>query len=180
MVDRIIRLAATLLMLAVAGLGQWFFGNLYEAVVMVPNWRVGFVYEAMTSRPQYEAGSPMRYYVPTTQVAIVLLWAASLLAWRAVPEARRWLGLGSLLALAATVLTIYIVTQLNLRLFFGDRPLALSEAAPLMRQWALLNDARLVLVGSALASAANALRIVHRGSILRERIGVHPMHPGPA
>jgi hypothetical protein len=84
-----------------------------------------------------------------------------------MPGARRWLGAGSLLGLAAIGLTVYIVTQLNLKLFFGDRTLSDDEVAPMMRRGAWRNHARLARVGSALASAANALRIVYRESILR-------------
>jgi hypothetical protein len=78
--DRKIRLASIQLAIAVLGLARSFFGNLDEAVVLAPNWRVGFEHEAMTGRSQFEAGSPMRLYMPSTRIATVLLRAASLLA----------------------------------------------------------------------------------------------------
>lgn len=165
--SRKLRITAALLVIAVIGLAQWFFGNLYEAVVTAPNWRVGFEYDALTGRSQHEAGSPIRYYVPITQLAVLALWAASFIGWSAVPPLRRWLGAASVSALAALLLTGYIVTQLNLRLFFGQKTPTVSEAGPLMQQWQWLNYSRLALVSLALTAAALALRLVYRETALR-------------
>jgi hypothetical protein len=162
------QLALTLLSIALIGIAQWFFGNLYEAVVTAPNWRVAFTYELLTGQSQFDAGSPVRYYVPVTQLAIVLLWVASALTWRAVPISRRWLGIASIAGALALVLTIYIVTQLNLRLFFGGTALDVAQATPLMQQWQALNYLRVLLVGTTLLATAAALRLIYRTHVLAQ------------
>ena len=85
--ERRLRLVNALLVLALLGAAQWFFGNLYDAVVTAPNWRVGFEYEAITGRSQHGDGA-IQYYVPTTGIAIVLLWVAALLGRRTIPDVR--------------------------------------------------------------------------------------------
>ncbi len=166
-------LAAVLIAVALLGVAQWFFGNLYEAVVTAPNWRVGFEYEALTGRSQ-GAGRPFHYYVPTTWVAAVLLWVATALSWRSHPRARRWLAAASLATLAALLLTAYIVTQLNLRLFFGPPVHDAESVRPLMERWQALNGARAAILGIALAATSEALRRVHRDAVARSLAVPHP------
>jgi hypothetical protein len=164
--ERRLRLVTALLTLALLGIAQWFFGNLYEAVVTAPNWRVGFEYEAMTGRSQ-NADRAIWYYVPFTWVAVLLLWAAAILGWRPVPRSRAWLATASASSLAAVVLSVYIITRLNLRLFLGGPVREIDSVRPLMERWQLLNGVRVLIVGLALAATAGALRLVYRASVLR-------------
>lgn len=165
-------LVAVLTALALLGLAQWFFGNLYEALVTAPNWRVGFEYEALTGRSQQDAGRVVRYYVPTTWVAAVLLWVATVLGWRSQSGARRWLAAASVATLAALLLTAYIITQLNLKLFFGPPAHEAESVRPLMERWQALNWVRVALVGIALAATSEALRRVHREAVARSFVVV--------
>jgi hypothetical protein len=164
--ERRSRLISVLLALALLGVAQWFFGNLYEAVVTAPNWRVGFEYEAITGRSQ-NADRPIRYYVPTTWVAVVLLWAATILGWRAMPDAKRWLAVGSASSVAAVALSVYIITQLNLRLFYIGPVREIESVRPLMERWQILNWVRVSIVGTVLGATAAALHFAHRAWVLR-------------
>jgi hypothetical protein len=154
-----------LLVLALAGLAQWFFGNLYEAVVTVPNWRIPFEYEVLTGQSQ-NAERTIWYYVPLTHLALLCLWVAVFRSWRTAGVARRWLGLAAICGLGALLLTVYIVTQLNLQLFFGNGQPDLVRIEVLIGQWQRLNYGRLALVGTTLLSAANSLRLLYRAQIV--------------
>jgi Domain of unknown function (DUF1772) len=164
--ERRLGLLNALLVLALLGVAQWFFGNLYEAVVTAPNWRVGFEYEAITGRSQ-NADRPIRYYVPTTWIAIVLLWAAAILGWRAIPDAKAWLAAASASSVAAVALSVYIITQLNLRLFVNGPVREIDSVRPLMERWQTLNWVRVFIVGAVLVATAAALSLAHRASVLR-------------
>jgi hypothetical protein len=160
-----LRLVSALLALALLGVAQWFFGNLYEAVVTAPNWRVGFEYEAITGRSRH-GDRPIRYYVPATWVAVVLLWAATLLGWRAIPAAKGWLAAASASSLAAVALSVYIITRLNLRLFLNGPVREIDAVRPLMERWQVLNWVRVVIVGAVLGATAAALHLAHRAWVL--------------
>jgi hypothetical protein len=164
--ERRLRIVTTLLALALLGIAQWFFGNLYEAVVTAPNWRVGFEYEAMTGRSQH-ADRAIWYYAPSTWVSIILLWAAASLGSRPVPGARAWLAMASVFSLAAVVLSIYIITRLNSRLFLNGPAQEIDSVRPLVERWQLLNGVRVFIVGLALIATAGALRLVYRESLLQ-------------
>ena len=168
-------LIAVLVALALLGLAQWFFGNLYEAVVTAPNWRIGFEYEALTGQSQ-NADRPLRYYVPTTWVAAVLLWVATVLGWRSQPGARRWLTGAAVATAASLLLTAYIVTQLNLKLFFGTPVHDAESVRPLMEQWQALNWVRVSLLGIALIATAESLRRVHGELVLRSLVAGTQKH----
>jgi hypothetical protein len=170
-------LVAALAALAMLGLAQWFFGNLYEAVVTAPNWRVGFEYEALTGRSQ-NAGRAVRYYVPTTWIAAVLLWVATAMGWRSQPGARRWLAAASTASLTAVLLSVYIVIQLNMTLFLGPPVHDVDSVRPLMEEWQALNWGRVALVAIALATTAESLRRVDRSAVLESLAAGHPSRLG--
>jgi hypothetical protein len=159
------KMSLMLLVLAMAGLAQWFFGNLYEAAVTAPNWRIPFEYEALTGISQdYER--TIFYYVPLTQLALVCLWIATFRNWRRSGPARIWLGIGSFSGLCALLLTAYIVTQLNLQLFFDSGRPDMARVEGLMEIWQRLNYLRVVLVGITLVATANSLRLLYRTWLL--------------
>jgi hypothetical protein len=66
---------------AVAGLGQlhWFFGNVYEAVVDMPQLLV----DAQPNRAPrlLGVGSPLRYYLPAAPVTFVATVVALMDSW---------------------------------------------------------------------------------------------------
>jgi hypothetical protein len=144
---------------AVARLGQayWLFGNLYEAVVDVPQ----LLADAHSQRPPrlLGPGSPVRYYAPIAPLT---------LAATAATLTDHWRGGGSKAMIAATAvatgsavaMTGYLVRTVNLPLLHGDLPVSAHERRRLIRIWHQTNAARLV----ALAGASWAMRRTARAN----------------
>ncbi|OLT56313.1 hypothetical protein, partial [Mycobacteroides abscessus] len=127
-----------LMYFTVFGIAMWFFGNLYEAVVIGPNI-AGDTKEQLRAFQQFTVvTNPVYYYIPLTQIAAVTLivWFVRT-PWRA-PE-KRSLFIASLAEIAAVALSIYIIVKLNMTLFFGSLGETPDELHRLALQWNLLN-----------------------------------------
>ncbi|ANA96959.1 Uncharacterised protein [Mycolicibacterium phlei] len=145
-----------LMYFTVFGIAMWFFGNLYEAVVIGPNI-AGDTKEQLRAFQQFtEVTNPVYYYIPLTQIAAVTLivWFVRT-PWRA-PE-KRSLFIASLAEIAAVALSIYIITKLNMTLFFGSLGETPEELHRLALQWNLLNLVRAGVTALALVFALGAL-----------------------
>lgn len=145
------RIVKLLLLFSLFGHAHWFFGNLYEAVVQPSQ-------PSETGASLFARGSPVRYYVPLAPLTVIATVATLLLGWRPMRQQRRWLVTATALSVSAALLTTYIVTQLNIRLFFNVSPVSAEERADLMAQWFTLNYGRLGLVACAWFSALSAMR----------------------
>ncbi len=68
-----------------AGLGHahWFFGNLYEAIVLAPGWKSMAGTPVQLGGGFLAPGSPVRYYIPATPATAVLTVAAGTAGWNA-------------------------------------------------------------------------------------------------
>lgn len=149
-----------LMYFTVFGIAMWFFGNLYEAVVIGPNI-AGDTKEQLRAFQQFtEVTNPVYYYIPLTQIAAVTLivWFVRT-PWRA-PE-KRSLFIASLAEITAVALSIYIITKLNMTLFFGSLGETPEELHRLALQWNLLNLVRVGVTALALVFALGALTKVH-------------------
>ena len=145
-----------LMYFTVFGIAMWFFGNLYEAVVIGPNI-AGDTKEQLRAFQQFtEVTNPVYYYIPLTQIAAVTLivWFVRT-PWRA-PE-KRSLFIASLAEIAAVALSIYIIVKLNMTLFFGSLGETPDELHRLALQWNLLNLVRVGVTALALVFALGAL-----------------------
>jgi len=140
---------AALSTLARAGQAHWFFGNLYEAVVHMP--------ERLDSdeRP-FAAGSPVRYYLPAAPITLGATLATVVRGWRRDSD-RPALAVAGACSVAGAALTGHLVRSVNLRLL-GDEPLDPTERARLIRHWHRVNRVRLLLADSALAALERAAR----------------------
>lgn len=152
-------LTGRLLMLAQLGHAQWFFGNLYEAVVRVPD-RLAAEAGAAHARSPLGAGSPLRYYVPaipaTLPATLAALWSG-----RDAPEARRWLVVAASCSVSGAGVTAVLV-RLNLRLFFAAEAVPTSERQELLRTWYRLNAVRLATTAGAWIAARQAAARIAR------------------
>jgi Domain of unknown function (DUF1772) len=133
---------------AVAGLGQihWFFGNVYEAVVDVPQLLV----DAQPNRvPRLlGAGSPLRYYVPAAPVTLVATVVALVGSWRSGGD-RTMIATAAASTAGAAAVTAYLVKIVNLRLLGGGTPISAAEGRSLVSTWQRGNLVRLLLLGIA-------------------------------
>ena len=147
---------ATLLTIAQLGYAHWFFGNLYEAVVRVPDRlakddepgaedrRLAFV---------LSAGSPVRYYLPGVPVVLGATLSALVAGWTSRND-RPWLGAAAVSALSGVVATAYLVRAVNLKLFVAGQALTPADRDRLLRVWYRVNVVRLLTTASAWLIAA--------------------------
>lgn len=126
----------------------WFFGNLYEEIVLVPNQLVD-TYEALSCWQMYfKITNPVFYYIPFTPLAVV---GAFVLHFHAKDERqKKILKRASLFGLTSVLITVIIVTQLNTKLFFGDLEKYKTELFEMSVLWLFANAIRLYTVGSSL------------------------------
>ncbi|MCW2655342.1 MAG: putative rane protein [Mycobacterium sp.] len=149
---------ALLLDAAQLGIAQWLFGNVYEAVVRIPELlsdQASAVSADERPRSILGAGSPVRYYAagaPLTTVAIV----AALIAAPQDSRSRRWLRAAIGCWLGGAVVTAYLVRTVNLPLFFSSQPLPADKRSTLIRTWYRWNAARIAAAAAALAAAHRA------------------------
>ena len=143
-----------LLTFALLGSAHWFFGNVYEAVVYVPNMPLYFEGVMRTGRPMFVKGgaAPLHYYIPFGPLTVLLLWAALIIGKSLPAPLHNCLLAAALLLTAAGALTAYIVARLNLGLFYEVQTEAAVVTA-LLRRWTLLNYVRIGLVGASLSLA---------------------------
>lgn len=108
----------------IAGLAHWFFGNLYETVVFTPNTLINPA-EALTYWNAFtRVTNPVWYFIPMSPLTFLASLVAYVLGRNGRPTLRKWLLRTLLLTTLATVLTIYIVTQINLKVFFSGMDLS--------------------------------------------------------
>lgn len=132
------------------GLIMWFFGNLYEEIVLMPNWLVAPLDVLQAYNRYYSVVIQYHYYVPTTQLAVLaLIWlcvsqnAARQLATSALRRAMYW-------GVAGTLLTALIVMQINVQLFLGSVNVPETAAHQMGLVWMVGNALRLFCVGMAI------------------------------
>jgi Domain of unknown function (DUF1772) len=144
---------------AAASLGQvsWFFGNLYEAVVDMPQ----LLLDARQQRRPglMRAGSPLRYYAPAAPLTIAATTATLIDSWRSGGD-RSMIVAAAVNTAAAVALTGYLVRTVNVRLLSGAMPLDSAERRRMIRIWHRTNGLRLTAVAGAWFTLRRAARSV--------------------
>jgi len=139
-----------LLIFSLFGIAMWFFGNLYEGIVLMPNTLFGSVQKLQAWQNLFVESNPAYFYL-IANLAVVATWILFFRTPKESTDIKRLLKYASLILLAAIVLSVYIITQINLKFFFGDLSkydtVQIHSAAVL---WNVLNSIRVVLVGAAL------------------------------
>ena len=148
----------TLLLLA-----QWFFGNLYEAVVLDSNLLSLIELKGLAGEPlfQSKARSPVLYYLPPGLLGVCLTLMFAIASCVRHAEGAGYIVSTCVLLLAGLALTAYLVVRINLDLFF--RPQAdRARARRMFAVWTRLNYCRLALAGASLVTAILWMRTVLR------------------
>jgi hypothetical protein len=142
-----------LLTVAQTGHAYWFFGNLYEAVVKIPDLLASE--HPDQRRSVFSPGSPARYYAPAAPVTFAATLGALAAGWH-MPGRRRWIAAAAAATISGGALGVYLVRVINLRLFFSGQQLTATERETLLRAWYRLNALRLIAVGGAWLAAQKA------------------------
>jgi Domain of unknown function (DUF1772) len=158
-----------LLDLAQLGHAQWLFGNIYEAVVKIPE-RLAAEPSAPApagagpGRPSVLApGSPLRYYAPAALITLAATAAAVSRGWQ-VDGARRWLTVTAGCSIAALLITGYLIRTVNLKVMFAATSPPPAERDALIRTWYRLNRVRIAAAAGALLAANRASLVITQRS----------------
>jgi hypothetical protein len=153
----------TLTLLALLGLLHWLFGNLYEAVVFSPNWVVDSATQLDRMHGLFIRTSPTMYFVPVSQLATLVAWAAHLM--NREPSPARDFRRASLTLILATALNGFIVAKVVTKLFGADyRSRSDAELHALCVQWNVLNGVRMAFTAAAVFWLFSAFRKLDRAS----------------
>lgn len=149
------RTTATLLTVAQLGYAHTLFGNLYEAVVKIPN-RLAGCYDPNDGDRRlpglFSPGSPVRYYLPGVPLTVSSTLAALVLG-STRPGDRRWLETTALCTILSGALTGYLVRAVNVKLFVAGHPVTPAERDVLLRTWHRLNLIRIAALAAAWLAA---------------------------
>jgi hypothetical protein len=144
-------MTARLLTFAQFGYAHWLFGNMYEAVVNVP--------ERLASEPSPPSvlgrGSPLRYYAPVAPITLAATAAAVGTGW-GIDAARRWLAMTAGCGIWGSAITGYLIRTVNLKVMFAREPPSRAERGALLARWYRLNLVRMAATGGALFAAHRA------------------------
>jgi hypothetical protein len=142
---------AALLGIARLGYAHWLFGNVYEAVVRMP--------ERLAHQPRAGSvlapGSPVRYYAPVAPVTLAATAAAVRTGWR-TEGARRWLAAMAACSTVGLAISAYLIRRVNLPVMFSATPPPPAERDALIRTWYRLNAVRIAATAAALFAAHRA------------------------
>ncbi len=151
-----------MLVIAQFGYAQWFFGNLYECVVRVPN-RLA---EDGGLGSVLSTGSPVLYYLPGVVLFVGATLAAVVVGWKSRMEFRG-LTVLALTVMAGLIATAYLVWTVNLKLFITGHWVPPVERSRLLAMWYRVNAVRLVTTACAWIMAAR----------IRSRLGSDALKP---
>ncbi|MCV7089871.1 DUF1772 domain-containing protein [Mycobacterium interjectum] len=136
------------------------FGNIYEAVVKIPERLASAPRDAASagggrgSAGMLGPGSPLRYYAPVAPITLATTAAAVGTGW-ATRGARPWLAVTAGCSVAGLAITGYLVKTVNLTVMFAATPPPPAEREARIGTWYRLNRFRI-------AAAAGALFAAHR------------------
>jgi hypothetical protein len=151
---------AAMLTISQLGYAHWLFGNVYEAVVRVPE-RLANDYEPGKDDRRLpsvlSSGSPVCYYLPGVPVVIGATLSAVLAGWRRRND-RPWLASLAASALFGVIATAWLVRTVNLKLFVAGHPLTAADRDRLLRIWYRVNILRLLAASSAWLIAGGSPR----------------------
>lgn len=136
-----------LLLFSLFGLSLWFFGNLYEAVVIAPNLLTHTTQKIQNWRQFFSVTNPLFFYIPLAPLAVVALPVVYRKTNPAESTLKRHLKIASIFGLLALGLGIYIISQINLKLFFGATNQSANEVYRLSLLWNILNVVRVAFLG---------------------------------
>jgi len=137
-----------LLLFSLFFMALWFFGNLYEEVVLVPN-QLTNSYERLQHWQHFIViSNPIYFYVPFTPLAVL---STCLLYFRVSDiQQKRFLKRASVFGILGIIIGVVIITQINFKIFFGDLDKYRDQLFILSVMWLIGNAIRLYFVGSSL------------------------------
>jgi hypothetical protein len=137
------KLAGNLLLFALFGIALWFFGNLYEGVVIAPNMLIDSIQKIKHWQAFFTITNPIFFYIPISPVAVLMIVLVYFKTAADKTMLKKHLKRATISVLLAFVLGIVIITQINLKLFFGDVEKYSTDIYKMALLWNILNLFRL-------------------------------------
>jgi hypothetical protein len=141
---------------------MWFFGNLYEAIVITPNLLQDTVQKLRDWQDFFHLTNPAFFYVPVAPVAVIVLVVLYFKLTSHEAAFKPLLKRAVVFILLALGLGIYIISQINFKLFFGDPEKLEPDVYKLAVLWNVLNTIRTVLVGFSLYNLFKAYILLQK------------------
>ena len=146
----------------IIGFAHWFFGNLYETVVLTPNLLGLGPHSLELWQAFFKYSDPIYNFIPLNPITLFVTLTAVVLAWPGVAQRRWWLGWLAFFALCTGLLTLYIVTQINLKVYFGPLSSDSEWLRSIQQLSAFLSVLRVLAEAGALYSAIRAFSLTPR------------------
>jgi hypothetical protein len=114
------KLFNNLVLFSLFGIALGFFGILYEGVVYGPKLLDVSMERMLFWKSFTSTISPIIYYVPWVYLATIILLILYFKTSKAKAELKKRLRLAGIFQIASLGLTIYILTQINFKMRFGN------------------------------------------------------------
>ena len=153
--------------LSLLGFLHWFFGNLYEAIVLSPNMWWADSQSAMLEniRQVFHISAPYYYYLPWSPLSLLLVFYLFFhVRHHPNPLLKKWVGVAMATAIVAGALTYYIIVTFNLTLWVGHGPVSAPRLASMVRASFWVGTARMLVVAATAYSLYRCLRLSIRQS----------------
>jgi hypothetical protein len=146
-----------LLLFSLFGLALWFFGNLYEGIVIAPNLLADPIKKLAYWQGFFTLTNPLYFYIPIAPLASLATFVSYFCTPQEKAAVKRHLRSASLFVFLGLILGVFIVIRINLRLFFGDiSQLSGNTIYRLSLLWNILNILRLMLLSGGIYHVFNA------------------------
>jgi hypothetical protein len=142
---------------------HWFFGNLYEVLVKIPDRVAAAEATPELPRSPFGTGSPGRYYAPIAPLNVPAAIAALVAGWNR-SGSRAWLAVAVGSSAAGAAATVYLLRSINPRLFFSPQPLSEMRRKPLLKKWYRVHALRLTASAVTLAALHQARKTGRRSN----------------
>ncbi len=153
---------ADLLLFALFGITLWFFGNLYEGVVITPNLLIDPIRKIYNWQQFFTVTNPIFFYIPLVPIAVLITFVLYFKTSREKTVLKTYLRSATIYLIFAFGVGIFIVTQINLKLFFGDITKFSADVYKLSVLWNVLNIGRVILLAFAIYHVFNAYIYIKR------------------
>lgn len=127
------------------GITMWFFGDLYESIVIAPNLLTDTVNRLQHWQAFFKNTNPVFYYIPIPQLSIIGLLYLYLKTPKTGTALKQLMKRAFIFIIPAIIVGIYIIAMLNFNLFFGNlQEVGAERLYNYAWQWNVLNVARIV------------------------------------
>src|SRR6266700_5893497 len=135
-----------LLLFALFGFGMWFFGNLYEGIVITPNLLKHSIEKLYHWQQFFTVTNPVLFYIPLVPFSIAILVILYFKKSKEGFQTKKYLKQSIIFLIPPLLVGIYVVTQINLILFFGDLDQISARVYKLSLLWNILNVVRVIFL----------------------------------